>query len=143
MQAKKTLVDRLIHAVLFEMIALAICAPVMAWVMKRPLFDAGVLVMAVAFLAMAWNMAYNAMFDRLEARVGFSRAPVVRMLHAIGYEVGLIFAVVLLASWWFSITYWEAFLLEIGLVAFFLPYTYVFNLVYDKARERKYATAGI
>ena len=35
-----------------------------------------------------------------------------------------------------SISYWDAFLLEMGLIAFFLPYTYVYNLVYDKVRER-------
>ena len=33
-------------------------------------------------------------------------------------------------------SYWDAFLLEMGLIAFFLPYTYVYNLVYDKVRER-------
>lgn len=143
MQAKKTLWDRVIHAVLFEMIALAVCAPVLAWVMERPLFDAGVLVIAVAFIAMAWNMVYNTIFDRLENKMGFVRTPMVRVFHAIGFEIGLIFAVVLLAAWWFSITYWEAFLLEIGLIMFFLPYTYLYNLVYDKVRERKYSTASI
>jgi uncharacterized membrane protein len=33
-------------------------------------------------------------------------------------------------------SYWDAFLLEMGLIAFFLPYTYVYNPVYDKVRER-------
>ena len=41
-----------------------------------------------------------------------------------------------LAAWWLSLSYLDAFLLEMGLIAFFLPYTYVYNLVYDKVRER-------
>jgi uncharacterized membrane protein len=54
----------------------------------------------------------------------------------VGFEGGLVLVVVLLAAWWLSISYWEAFLLEMGLIAFFLPYTYVYNLMYDKVRER-------
>ncbi|HEL4830510.1 TPA: PACE efflux transporter [Stenotrophomonas maltophilia] len=59
-----------------------------------------------------------------------------RISHAVGFEGGLVVVVVLLAAWWLSISYWDAFLLELGLIAFFLPYTYVYNLVYDKVRER-------
>jgi uncharacterized membrane protein len=35
-----------------------------------------------------------------------------------------------------SISYWDAFLLEMGLIAFFLPYAYVYNLAYDIVGER-------
>ncbi len=52
---------------------------------------------------------------------------------AVGWE-GIV--VLQLAAWWLSISYWDAFLLEMGLIAFFLPYTYVYNLVYDRLRER-------
>jgi uncharacterized membrane protein len=143
MQVKKTFGDRVMHALLFETIALVICSPMLAWAMGRPLFDAGVLVLAVALVAMAWNMLYNALFDRVEARAKLSRTPLVRVFHAIGFEIGLIAAVVPLAAWWFAISYWDAFVLEIGLILFFLPYTYVFNLVYDRVRERKYALATL
>lgn len=143
MKLKITLWDRLLHAVLFEMIALAICTPVMSWVMNRSLLDAGILVLAVALTAMVWNMVYNALFDNFQARVGFSKTPIIRIFHALGYEAGLIIAVVLLASWWFSISYWEAFLLEIGLILFFLPYTYLFNLVYDKVQDKRYSLNSI
>ena len=85
---------------------------------------------------MLWNMIYNALFERVEKKIGFKRTVPVRIAHAVGFEGGLVVVVVLLAAWWLSISYWDAFLLELGLIAFFLPYTYVYNLVYDKVRER-------
>ncbi|MEX6226599.1 chlorhexidine efflux transporter [Providencia hangzhouensis] len=35
-----------------------------------------------------------------------------------------------------KMTLWDAFLLEIGFFAFFLFYTYAFNLLYDILRDR-------
>jgi uncharacterized membrane protein len=136
MKAEKTLWDRVVHAVLFEGIALCLCAPVMSYVLGKSLFDTGVLTIALATCAMLWNMLYNAMFERVEKKFGFKRTVPVRIGHAVGFEGGLVLVVVLLAAWWLSISYWDAFLLEMGLIAFFLPYTYVYNLVYDKVRER-------
>jgi uncharacterized membrane protein len=52
------------------------------------------------------------------------------------FEIGLILAVVPLAAWWLDIGLWEAFVLDIGIVLFFLPYTFVFNWTYDHVRAR-------
>ena len=41
-----------------------------------------------------------------------------------------------LIAWWLSISLWQAFLLDIGVLLFFLPYTYVYHWVYDVVRER-------
>lgn len=136
MLSKKTFWDRLLHAVLFEAIALCMCAPVMSYLLGKSLFETGVLTIALATCAMLWNMIYNALFERVEKKIGFKRTVPVRIAHAVGFEGGLVVVVVLLAAWWLSISYWDALLLELGLIAFFLPYTYVYNLVYDKVRER-------
>lgn len=137
MSTNKTLKDRVIHALLFESIAMVFCAPVLSWLFDKPIFDAGALVLALALIAMVWNMIFNALFDRLQQSLGFSKTVAVRMLHALAFEAGLIVVAVALASWWFSISYWEAFLLDIGFILFFLPYTYLFNLGYDKLMEKK------
>jgi uncharacterized membrane protein len=137
MKAEKTLWARVVHAVLFESIALCLCAPVMSYELGKSLFDTGVLTTALATCAMLWNMLYNAMFERVEKKFGFKRTVPVRIGHAVRFEGGLLLVVVLLlAAWWLSISYGDAFLLEMGLIAFFLPYTYVYNLMYDKERER-------
>lgn len=133
-QAKKTLKERFLHAFLFEILAIGLCAPVAAWAMGKSLFEMGVLTAVIAWIALVWNMIYNAGFDRIENRFGFTRNLRVRILHAFGFELGLILIVIPLAAWWLSISLWQAFVLDIALVLFYLPYAFFYNLGYDRAR---------
>lgn len=132
----RSLTERAGHAMAFELIAVAICAPALAWVMERPLAHVGALTAMFSAVAMLWNMAFNALFDRAQARLGFERGIGIRMLHAMLFEVGLIVLIVPIAAWWLEISLLEALLLDIGLILFFLPYTLGFNWVYDILRER-------
>lgn len=52
------------------------------------------------------------------------------------FETGLLLTVVPLAARWLGVALWQAFLLDIGLALFFLPYTFFFNLAYDHLRAR-------
>ncbi|WP_371366272.1 multidrug/biocide efflux PACE transporter [Pseudomonas sp. QL9] len=136
MSPQKTLKERLFHALLFEFIALAICAPTLAWLMDQPLAHMGVLTLMFSLVATLWNMVYNALFDRVQRRLGFIRTLPVRILHASLFEAGLVIMLVPLAAWWLNVGLLEAFILDIGLLLFFLPYTVVFNWVYDTLRGR-------
>lgn len=132
----KSLSERFLHAFFFEIIAIGLSAPVAAWAMRQPVFEMSVLTAAIALAALVWNMAYNAGFERLERRWGLRRTLPVRVLHACGFEGGLVLIVVPLAAWWLGISLWEALLLDIGLLAFYLPYAFFYNLAYDKLRAR-------
>ena len=136
MSPQKTLKERLFHALLFEFIALAICAPTLAWIMDQPLAHMGVLTLMFSLVATLWNMVYNALFDRVQRRLGFVRTLPMRILHASLFEAGLVVMLVPLAAWWLNVSLLEAFILDIGLLLFFLPYTVVFNWVYDTLRTR-------
>ena len=46
----------------------------------------------------------------------------------------MLLIVVPIAAWWLKIGLLQALLVDFGLAMFFLPYTFVFNLVYDKVR---------
>ncbi len=81
--AARSFTERAGHAVAFELIAVAICAPALAWVMDRPLAHVGALTAMFSAVAMLWNMAFNALFDRAQARIGFERRIGIRMLHAV------------------------------------------------------------
>ena len=129
----KTPRQRLLHALIFEGLALVLCAPVVAWAMQRPLLQAGSLTLAMSLVAMAWNLVFNWLFDRLQARCGFRRGLGVRIGHALLFELGLVVMLVPLAAWWLSIGLWQALLMDIGLLLFFLPYTVAFNYAYDQA----------
>ncbi|HEM8495026.1 hypothetical protein DN523_15160 [Burkholderia multivorans] len=135
-QTNKTVMERLVHALTFELVAIALCAPIGAWLLDMPVAHVGVLTVMVSLIAMAWNMIFNTLFDRFERRAGLSRTIGVRIAHALGFEAGLVAMVVPLAAWWLNVSLIEALLLDLGIVLFFLPYTFCFNLVYDALRAR-------
>lgn len=136
MHSHKSVRERFFHALAFELLAIAICAPLGAWLLGYSLAHIGLLTLMISLMAMTWNMIFNAIFDRVQRRLGFERTLVARALHAVLFEIGLLLAVVPLAAWWLKIGLWEAFVLDIGIALFFLPYTFLFNLAYDHLRAR-------
>ena len=133
---RKTLTERIIHAVSFEGLATLILAPTAAWLMQRSVLEMGGLSVLLATLAMVWNLIYNAAFDRLWPVSRVVRTLKVRALHAIGFESGFILIGVTAVALILGVSLIQAFMLEIGFMLFFLPYTMLFNWVWDTLRER-------
>jgi len=136
MQPHKSIKERLLHALIFEVLAIALCAPLGAWLLGYPLAHMGLLTLMISLIAMGWNMLFNVAFDRTQRRMGLDRTQTVRAVHSVIFEIGLLLAVVPLAAWWLGIGLWQAFLLDIGIALFFLPYTFFFNWTYDHLRAR-------
>lgn len=130
----RTLKERFFHAVGFEALAVSIVSPLAAWAMDKPLFQMGALAVMLSTVAMLWNMIYNAGFDRLfpNGRQTWS----LRVLHALAFEGGFILIGLPIAAWMLNVSLWQALLLEIGFFLFFLPYTVVYNWLYDTLRAR-------
>lgn len=133
---RKTLTERVIHAISFEGLATLILAPTAAWLMQRSVVEMGGLSILLATLAMVWNIIYNALFDRLWQVTRVVRTLRVRALHAIGFESGFIIIGVTMVALVLGVSLMQAFMLEIGFMLFFLPYTMAFNWVWDMLRER-------
>ncbi len=133
---RKSLAERVGHALAFEVVALVVCAPLFGWLMGTTVAAMGALTLAISLIAMAWNVVYNTAFDRLQRSLGFGRTLAVRVLHAVVFEFGLILVAVPLAALWLEISLWRALVLDAGLLLFFLPYTLVFNWAYDALRAR-------
>ncbi|HEY3046089.1 MAG TPA: multidrug/biocide efflux PACE transporter [Polaromonas sp.] len=134
MSLQKSVRERFFHALGFEVLAIAICAPLGAWLLDYSLAHMGLLTLMISLVAMSWNMVFNTLFDRAQRRMGFRRTLWARAIHAVLFEIGLILAVVPLAAWWLGIGLWQALVLDIGIVLFFLPYTFAFNWTYDRVR---------
>lgn len=134
MSLKKSVKERFFHSLGFEVLAIAICAPLGSWLLGYSLAHIGLLTLMISLVAMSWNMIFNALFDRVQLRMGFKRNWLARSAHALIFELGLLLVVVPLAAWWLGIGLWEAFVLDIGIALFFLPYTFIFNWVYDHVR---------
>ena len=143
MSFQRSVKERFFHAVVFEVLAVAICAPLGAWLLDYSLAHMGLLTLMISLIAMVWNMVFNSIFDDAQRRLGFTRNLAARAVHSVLFEIGLILAVVPLAAWWLDIGLWEAFVLDIGIVLFFLPYTFAFNWTYDHVRARVAARHGV
>lgn len=133
---RKTLTERVIHAITFEGLATLILAPTAAWLMQRSVVEMGGLSILLATLAMVWNLIYNAIFDRIWPVSRVVRTLKVRALHAIGFECGFITIGVTAVALLLGVSLIQAFMLEIGFMLFFLPYTMLFNWVWDTLRVR-------
>ncbi|RBC03239.1 hypothetical protein C3E97_004150 [Pseudomonas sp. MWU12-2115] len=136
MTANKSIVERIFQAIGFEFLAILICTPLLAWIMDKPLLDMGAVTVLIALLALAWNVLFNGFFDRMLKRLNVAHNAWTRVVHALLFEGGLIVMGVPLIAWWLSVSLWQAFLLDIGVLLFFLPYTYVYHWGYDVVRER-------
>ena len=125
--------DRLRHAISFEIIALILVIPAGAILFDVPLHDFGVVGIVSATLATLWNLGYNVLFDlALQRLTGTTlKSRVVRVLHALVFEAGLLMVLLPFIAWYLGISLWDAFVLDIALAAFYLVYSYVFNLIYD------------
>lgn len=125
--------DRLRHTLIFEAIALFLVAVPGGWLLDRPMAIMGALSLMFSVLAMSWNLAFNWMFDLWDRKHrGMARRGVgIRIVHAVLFEAGLVIAGLFLIAWWLDMTYWDAFLLDVSLSAFFLVYAFCYNWAYD------------
>ncbi|MEH6473022.1 MAG: PACE efflux transporter [Halopseudomonas sp.] len=129
----RTFKDRLRHTLMFEFFAILISVPIVQWITGESIATVGGLTLVLSLLAMTWNYAYNWAFDHWELRQGWPRPRplATRCLHALGFELVLLFVGVVIVAWWLTMTLWQAFLLDLGFMIFFLVYALGYNWLYD------------
>ncbi|QKJ86228.1 Multidrug/biocide efflux PACE transporter [Paramixta manurensis] len=132
----RTLKERFLHAIGFEVMGVLIVSPIAAWIIGKPLFQMGALAIMLSTVAMGWNIVYNAGFDRLFPLGKVSRGPLLRVLHGLCFEGGFILIGLPIAAWMLGMSLWQAFILEAAFFLFFLPYTIAYNWLWDRLREK-------
>lgn len=132
---KKSIAERLFQAALLEILAVVLCTPLFAWIMGTPLEQMGALAITSSVVSALWIALFNFGTDKLRARLGIAAGVAWRSAHAIAYEATLFVFTVPLAMWWLKINLHQAVLLDIGLVLFFIPYTYLYHWGYDGVRQ--------
>jgi uncharacterized membrane protein len=124
---------KIIYATLFELIAVALTSSLLMLMAGHDAGHAGVAAVASSVIALLWNLAYNTLFEAWEARQATrGRNWTRRAAHAAGFEGGLVVMLVPLFAWWLQISLWEALVLDLGLVLFFMVYTFLFALAFDR-----------
>ncbi len=124
---------RVLYVTLYELIAIAVATAGLAQLTGQGAGHAGVVAAAASAIAVLWNLLFNWAFERWESRQAVrGRSVARRVAHAIGFEGGLVFTLVPLFAWWFGISLWQAFVMDLALIVFFLCYTFVFNWGFDR-----------
>lgn len=124
---------RVVYVSLFELFAIAATTAGLVAMTGESAGSSGFIAVVTSAIAVAWNVVWNGLFERWETRQtrrgrGLGR----RIAHALGMEGGLVLMLVPLFAWWFEVGLWQAFLMDLGLLLFFLVYTFVFNWAFDR-----------
>ncbi|MBC7916828.1 MAG: PACE efflux transporter [Rhodoferax sp.] len=124
---------KVVQAVLYESIAIAVVTPVLAMGFSHPPGSAFVLSAVMSTIALAWNYLFNSVFERWEARQAVKgRSLGRRLAHGVGFEGGLALILLPVMAWWLDVSLLEAFIADVGLLVFFFVYTVGFTWAFDR-----------
>lgn len=124
---------KITQAVLYELIAIGVLSPSLAWAYDESLAYSGALSVMLSVTALLWNVLYNWIFEHWEARQPQrNRTWQRRLLHSLGFEGGLTLMLVPLVAGWLSISWWAALATNLGLFVFFFFYALLFQWAFDQ-----------
>lgn len=127
---------RIIHAVIYEFILLVIIAIVLSYMFDMPMHVTGVLGVVMAVTSMLWNMTFNHFFENFERKHKLKRTVKIRILHAIGFEGGLMVATIPMIAYALKLPIFQAIALDFSLTICILFYTFIFQWCYDIIEDR-------
>jgi uncharacterized membrane protein len=123
---------RIVYVTAYEGIAIAATTVAFAG-LGHSHSAAGGAALIASTVAVIWNVVFNTLFERWEARQpGHGRSFARRVAHALGFEGGLVVFMVPALAWVLGVTLMQALVLEAGVLLFFLVYTFVFNWGFDR-----------
>ncbi len=122
---------RIVYVGLYELFAIVLSAILLQLMSGAGASSLGIAVVT-SIVAIVWNLVFNNLFEYWERhRTTKGRSIGVRILHALGFEGGLVIFLLPIIALWLNVSVLEALMLELGLLVFFLVYTFVFNWVFD------------
>lgn len=124
---------RLVYVALFEFFAILLSTLILMLISGGDAQQSLPVATIVSLIAVIWNFLYNTLFEYLERRLHvLTRTVKVRMVHAVGFEAGLLAFTLPLYMHWYNVGLWMAFTMVAALMIFFLLYTFFFTLLFDK-----------
>ncbi|MBC70236.1 MAG: hypothetical protein CL492_15370 [Acinetobacter sp.] len=132
---------RLVHAISYEVILLVIIAIALSFIFSMPLEVTGILGTIMAVISVIWNMIFNHYFEKIEHKYQWQRTIRIRILHAIGFEGGLMLATIPIIAYMMNMSFIEALILDFGLTMCILVYTFIFQWCYDIVEGRFFPNA--
>lgn len=124
---------RITYVTLFEIFAILLSTLILMVLSGGDAQQSLPVAIIVSAIAVIWNYVYNVIFESWEARNQvMDRTIRIRIIHAIGFEIGLLVFTLPLYMLWYSVGLWTAFTMVAALLVFFLCYTFIFTLIFDK-----------
>lgn len=132
---------KLVYAITFEALAILLSTVLLAILSQSQSHNSLPVAIAVSVIALIWNYIFNSFFEFIESKLKIEkRTVIIRLTHAVSFELGLFFFTIPLYMWWYHVGFIKALSMEITILVFFFIYTYVFTLIFDKLCPRIYAT---
>ena len=126
---------RIVHALSYEIILLVIIAIALSFIFDMPMEVTGILGIVMAVTSVFWNMTFNHFFEKFEAKRHLKRTVGVRILHAIGFEGGLMLATIPMVAYAMDMSIGQAILLDLSMTLCILVYTFIFQWCYDAIED--------
>ena len=124
---------RVLYVALYELIAIGVVTLALGLFTDHGWGSSGGMAVGSSAIAVVWNLVFNWFFERWELRQPVrGRSAARRVAHAIGFEGGLLLWLVPFIAWWLGVSLWQALVLDIGFLLFFLVYNFVFAWAFDQ-----------
>lgn len=130
----RTTPDRIRHAILFEVILVAIFVPLGAYFFEQSVVRIGALSVGLSLIAMGSNYLFNILFDHALLKLHKPlqpRSARLRLVHAALFEVTLLVFSVPLVAYVLEISLLSALFLDIGFLFITPIFTFAYNWAYD------------
>ncbi|AWB32512.1 PACE efflux transporter [Orrella marina] len=127
------LARRITYVLLFETFAIASATLLLMSLSGGEVHGSLPVAAASSLAAVVWNFIYNTLFEQWETRRKIrTRSTALRVVHAMGFEVGLVVILIPLFMWWYQVGPLQALKMEVALLVFFLVFTFVFTWIFDR-----------
>jgi len=124
---------RIVYVTVFEIIAIISSTLILMALSGGDAVQSLPVAVMVSAAAVIWNFVFNSLFEGWEQRRGNpERTVVIRVIHALIFEGGIFLICLPLYMVWYGVGLYEAFVMESALLLFFLIYTFLFTLFFDK-----------
>lgn len=124
---------RVLYVGLFEFFAIVFSSFLLAYFAGGATSDSVPIAVAISAVAIAWNYAFNTVFEYWESRQKVKgRSLLRRSVHAISFETGLVLFIVPMYMWWYQVGFVVALQMEVAILIFFLFYSFCFSWSFDR-----------
>lgn len=127
--------ERLLQSAGYEIGSLVVATPVCAWLTGTSVATSAGLVVVLTVATMLWAPLFNTVFDRIEWRasrkVASERSRRLRLIHAFALEASdiVISVPILMIIGGLDLT--QALIADLGLLAVYIAYTYIYHQIFD------------